>query len=172
MWKTSGKPRLEHDRHFRWVLKKSLLVYQRIPIDTIQWKLRVLILEYVWFLLTLGSLNGKMMGKISNIPSMSGPESCFFLDRNSSSNVRIPWGFPQGFHDGIAMNSRPWMDERIDRINLKPWKRLITLVIWSANHRKSIGKPEENGGLMGFNGIYPLVSSNMAMDILHEWKFY
>ena len=29
---------------------------------------------------------------------------------------------------------------------------------------KIIGKPWENGGLMGFHGIYPLVSSNMAME--------
>ena len=32
------------------------------------------------------------------------------------------------------------------------------------NHRKTIGKPLENGGLMGFNGIYPLVMTNIAME--------
>ena len=29
---------------------------------------------------------------------------------------------------------------------------------------KTIGKPQENGGLMGFNGIYHLVMTNIAME--------
>ena len=28
------------------------------------------------------------------------------------------------------------------------------------NHRKTIGKPEENDGLMGFDGIYPPVNQD------------
>ena len=29
---------------------------------------------------------------------------------------------------------------------------------------KTMGKPRENGGLMGFDGIYPLVMSNITME--------
>ena len=37
---------------------------------------------------------------------------------------------------------------------IKPWE----------NHRKTMGKPWENGGLMGFNGIYPLVMTHIATE--------
>ena len=34
-----------------------------------------------------------------------------------------------------------------------------------------MGKPWENGGLMGFNGIYPLVMTNIAVENHHcSWK--
>ena len=32
-----------------------------------------------------------------------------------------------------------------------------------------MGKPWENGGLMGFNGFYPLVMINMANENDHLW---
>ena len=38
-------------------------------------------------------------------------------------------------------------------------KTMVTL-------RKSMGKPWENGGLMGLNGIYPLVMTNITMVML------
>ena len=31
-------------------------------------------------------------------------------------------------------------------------------------HRKTIGKPWENGGLMGFNAVYPLVMTKIAIE--------
>ena len=36
------------------------------------------------------------------------------------------------------------------------------------NHRKTIGKPEENDGLMEFDGIYPLVICDIAMENDHR----
>ena len=43
----------------------------------------------------------------------------------------------------------------------KPWE----------NHRKSIGKAWENGGLMGSYGIYPLAMTNIAVENHYfEWE--
>ena len=32
------------------------------------------------------------------------------------------------------------------------------------NHRKTIGKPQDTGGLMGFYGMYPLAMTNIAIE--------
>ena len=36
------------------------------------------------------------------------------------------------------------------------------------NDRKTTGKPEENGGLLGFYGIYPLVNVYITMEYPHD----
>ena len=51
---------------------------------------------------------------------------------------------------------------------MKPWEAWgwasenmgISSYFELENHRKTIGKPEENDGLMGFDGIYPPVNQD------------
>ena len=52
-----------------------------------------------------------------------------------------------------------------------PWKMMNYQGPWMATlqyiYQKTMGKPEENGGLMIFCGIYPLVMTNVAMENDH-----
>ena len=50
----------------------------------------------------------------------------------------------------------------------KPWENHGKTM---ENHGKTMGKPWENGGLMGFYRIYPQANVDRSMDNHHlEWK--
>ena len=61
----------------------------------------------------------------------------------------------------ILRNWRPFQGPGLAWTPWAPWGLGLESV-WDMkqNHRKTIGKPWENGGSMGFNEIYPLVNKH------------
>ena len=71
---------------------------------------------------------------------------------------------------------RCWFGQACD-VSISISFRYATCVFWQ-NHRKTIGSPSENCGLMGFYGIYPLAICSIAIDNCHKnsefshWKWW
>ena len=73
----------------------------------------------------------------------------------------------------------PWADARSHRGDWRHlprrghgdagdvWRTYTRHVPWETIG-ETIGKPWENGGLMGFNGKYPLIMTNIAVENHHE----
>ena len=63
----------------------------------------------------------------------------------------------RGFTKWLQLSSRAH-PLRVSGIPQSPDSRWLMVLVNLVNHRKTMGKPWENGGFMGFDGIYPLVN--------------
>ena len=67
---------------------------------------------------------------------------------------------------GFSQRTQAREDRPVDPA--ESWNYLATAMKLGSIHGKTMGKPWENGDLMGFNGFHPLVMTNITIENDHR----